>query len=201
MVPIATCSPLTVADAFERDAVLVHEHEPVHTLLAHLGSREQSVFPVIDDQARLIGVLAMIEIGAVARANLALDAVVITADKTQPTEIVAPGNSLLEAVLRMGVRGDGSLPVIDPESERVLGVVHRAGVLALYERSIDMEMPRAWSTPPAGRPDHFARIFRRRIPQITLARFANRVCRSGTRCYARHVRGLSPASGAKAASS
>ncbi len=132
-------SELTVAEAFERDAIVVRENEPVHLLLAHLGNRDQSVFPVVDDDAQLIGVLTMHELGAVARAEHALDNVVIAADVAQPSEVVAPSDSLLEAVRRMGVRGVGSLPVVDPATQRVLGVVHRAGMLALYERSVEME--------------------------------------------------------------
>jgi CIC family chloride channel protein len=131
-------SGLLVADAYEREAVVVRESEPVHQLLQHLGSRDQSVFPVVDDDSRLIGVLTMIELGAVARAEHALDHVVVASDVVQPSEVVAPDDSLLEAVRRMGVRGIGSLPVVDPESERVLGVVHRAGILARYERALEI---------------------------------------------------------------
>lgn len=130
-------SELTVADAYERDAVLVREAESVHTVLAHLGHREQSVFPVVDAQQQLIGVLTMTDIGAVARANHALDGVVLAADLAKPTEVVALGDSLLEAVRRMGVRGIGTLPVVDPDSGRVVGVVHRAGILARYERAVE----------------------------------------------------------------
>ena len=84
-------SGLTVADAYERDAVTVRESEPVHSLLQHLGSRDQSVFPVVDVHGRLVGVLTMIELGAVARADRALDDVVIASDVAQPSEVVAPG--------------------------------------------------------------------------------------------------------------
>jgi len=132
-------SELLVADAYEPDAVVVRESEPVHLLLQHLGSRDQSVFPVVDAQSRLVGVLTMIELGAVARGELAKGDVLVASDMVQPSEVVAPDDTLLEAVRRMGVRGIGSLPVVDPTSERVLGVVHRAGILARYERALEME--------------------------------------------------------------
>ena len=57
----------------------------------------------------------------------------------QPTEVVTLTDSLLQAVRRMGVRGIGTLPVIDPDSRQVLGVLHRAGVLAVYERAVELE--------------------------------------------------------------
>lgn len=45
----------------------------------------------------------------------------------------------LAVVRRMGVRGVGTLPVVDPESGRVVGVVHRASMLARYEREVETE--------------------------------------------------------------
>jgi hypothetical protein len=36
----------------------------------------------------------------------------------------------------MGVRGTPSIPVIDPDSGRLLGLVSRAHILALYERTV-----------------------------------------------------------------
>ena len=37
---------------------------------------------------------------------------------------------------RMGVRGAESLPVVDPEDGRLLGMLGRGDVLALYERAV-----------------------------------------------------------------
>jgi CIC family chloride channel protein len=130
---------LTVADAYERDAVVVHEGEPVSGLLDHLGHRDQGVLPVVDDAGRLVGVLTTAELSAVARADHALDDVLLAADVAQPAESVAPGDSLLRAVRRMGVRGAPALPVVDPGTGRLLGVVHRGGILAVYERAVASE--------------------------------------------------------------
>ena len=127
---------LTVADAFARDAVVVREGDPVSGLLEHLGHRDQGVFPVVDDAGHLVGVLTTAELGAVARADRALDDVLLAADVAQPAEAVAPSDSLLRAVRRMGVRGASALPVVDPETGRLLGVVHRAGILAVYDRAL-----------------------------------------------------------------
>lgn len=130
-------SELTVADAYESDAVLVREQQPVHDLLAHLGHREQSVYPVVDGEQHLLGVLTMTDIGTAARANQARDGIALAGTLAKPTEVVALEDTLLEAVRRMGVRGVGTLPVVDPASARVVGVVHRAGILARYERAVE----------------------------------------------------------------
>jgi CIC family chloride channel protein len=36
----------------------------------------------------------------------------------------------------MGLRGVATLPVVDPRTERLLGVVSRAHILNLYERTV-----------------------------------------------------------------
>ena len=131
-------SGLTVADAFERDAVFVRETDGVRELLAHLGNRDQSLFPVVDTDQRLVGVLTMNELGVVARNEHKLGNVVVAADVAQPSEVIAPGDSLLHAVRKMGIRGIGTLPVVDPSTRRVVGVIHRAGILAVYERAVEL---------------------------------------------------------------
>lgn len=130
---------LTVADAFDRQAVTVGEGERVSTLLHHIGRVDQGVFPVLDDDGRVLGVLTTADLGAVARSDHALDDVVLAADVAQPIETVAPGDSLLDAVRRMGVRGMPALPVVDPTTERLVGVLHRGNVLAAYERGVAVD--------------------------------------------------------------
>jgi CIC family chloride channel protein len=129
-------SGLRVSDAYETDPVVVREGEPVATLLGHIGHRDQSVFPVVDEEGTYIGVLTTADLGAVARAGHALDDVLVAADVATPSATLSPGDSLLEAVRRMGVRGDASLPVVDPATGRLLGVVSRSQVLSLYERAV-----------------------------------------------------------------
>jgi CIC family chloride channel protein len=133
---------LAVADAFDRDVVLVPEGATVRGLFEHLGHRDQGVFPVVDDEGRLAGVLTAADLGDVARADRDLDGVLLAADLAQPTETLAPGDSLRDAVRRMGVRGVSALPVVDPASGRLLGVIHRGGVLAVYERALAAESGR-----------------------------------------------------------
>lgn len=128
-------SELTVADAYEPDAVVIRESTRVRDLLAHLGNRDQSVFPVVDDAHRFVGVLTMNELGAVARGEAKKEAAVAE-DLVQASDVVTLQDSLLDVVRRMGVRGIGTLPVVEPDSQRVIGVVHRAGVLARYEHVV-----------------------------------------------------------------
>jgi len=132
---------LHVRDVYQRDAVVVREDARVADLLDHLGHRDQTQFPVVDGDGAFTGVLTVGELGQVARAGHTLGAVLMAADVAQPADTLAPDDSLLEAIRRMGVRGEGSLPVVDPITGRLLGVVTRSQILARYERTAAMRPP------------------------------------------------------------
>ncbi|HWJ24210.1 MAG TPA: CBS domain-containing protein, partial [Gemmatimonadaceae bacterium] len=60
----------------------------------------------------------------------------LAADLATPTETVGLDDSLMEAIRRMGVRGANALPVTERGTNRLLGVVSRAHVLAVYEQAV-----------------------------------------------------------------
>ena len=142
---------LRVADALDADAVVVHEGARVAGLLDHIGHRHQTLFPVVGDDGSYHGVLTTADLGSVARSDHSLDDVLIAADVAQPSEPLAPADSLLVAIRRMGVRGEASLPVVDPRTGQLAGVVSRSQVLSLYERAIASGAHDA-GAPPASPP-------------------------------------------------
>jgi CIC family chloride channel protein len=129
-------SRLRVRDAYDPDARVVFEREEVGTLLDHLGREDQLVFPVVDGDGMLCGVIGVGDLGRVAKDYGNLAPLVLAADLAQPTETLTPNDSLLDAVRRLGVRGVSALPVVDASTERVLGLLSRHHVLTAYERSI-----------------------------------------------------------------
>jgi len=127
---------LCVRDAFDDHARIIKEREGVGQLLDHLGHDDQLVFPVIDAEGRLCGVIDIADLGRVAKDYGNLASVVLAIDLAHPSETVAPNETLLDATRRMGVRGVSALPVQDAQSGRVLGLLSRHHVLAAYERSV-----------------------------------------------------------------
>jgi CBS domain-containing protein len=89
----------------------------------------------VDDQQRLVGIITLADLGRLA-GNRETPAGSTAADVVTPAESVSPDDSLLEAIRRMGVRGTPSLPVVERATGRLLGLVSRAGVLGLYERTV-----------------------------------------------------------------
>src|SRR5438270_2489870 len=127
---------LRVRDAFNQRARIVDEQEEIGTLLDHLGRDDQLVFPVVDAECGLIGVIDLADLGRVAKDYGNLAAIVLATDLAHPTETVTPNESLLDATRRMGVRGVTALPVLDGAGGRVIGTLSRHHVLAAYERNV-----------------------------------------------------------------
>jgi CIC family chloride channel protein len=125
-----------VRDAYDANAHTLGEQEPVGALVDRLGHDDQLIFPVVDDDHRLCGIIDLADLGRVAKDYGNLSSVVLAIDLARPTETVSPNETLLDAMRRMGVRGMSALPVVDPADGRVLGVISRHHVLAVYERSI-----------------------------------------------------------------
>ena len=126
---------LTVSDAFDPAPHVVSDDASVDLLLAHLGRGAYTDLPVVDEERRLVGIITLADLGRLAGAR-DQTATLVARDVVTPAETVTPGDSLLTAVRKMGVRGAPSIPVIDAGTGRLLGLVSRAHVLALYERTV-----------------------------------------------------------------
>jgi CIC family chloride channel protein len=127
---------LRVADAFDPAPQVVGETAPLGQLLEHLGTGAFTDLPVVDGQRRLIGIIPIADLGRLAGEPREKTSALVASEVTIPAETVAPGDSLLEAIRRMGVRGAPSIPVVDRATGHLLGLVSRAHVLALYERAV-----------------------------------------------------------------
>ena len=145
---------LRVADAFDPAPQVVGETTPLGQLLEHLGSGAFTDLPVVDEQRRLIGIIPIADLGRLAGEPREKTSALVASQVTIPAETVAPDDSLLDAIRRMGVRGAPSIPVVDRATGHLLGLVSRAHVLALYERAVaggaTGEHPAA--SPPGRRP-------------------------------------------------
>jgi CBS domain-containing protein len=81
-----------------------------------------------------VGVVTAADLGNVAAGPPHLHPLIVAADIARPSETVTPSDSLFVAIRKMGVRGAGSLPVVERKSGRLLGMVSRSHVLSLYEK-------------------------------------------------------------------
>jgi CIC family chloride channel protein len=127
---------LRVGDALEPNPQIIGEAATVGQLLEHLERAGQTDFPVVGEQLELRGMITVADLGRIARDSALVTDVLVAADLALPVEPLTASDSLREAIRRMGVRGSASLPVVDPKHGRLVGVVTRAQVLAVYERAL-----------------------------------------------------------------
>jgi CBS domain-containing protein len=107
------------------------------------------VLPVVDAGGRLRGMVSLQDLSRVALEAGTLGPLVIAADLAADTERVAPSDSLLAALRKMGARGAEALPVVG-EDEQFLGLLTRAHVLAVYEKSVAEPEPGESTAPGRG---------------------------------------------------
>lgn len=142
---------LRVADAFDPAPHVVGETAPLGQLLEHLGRGAYTDLPVVDEHRRLVGIIPLAEIGRLASQPREQTASLVASQVATPAETVAPGDTLLDAIRRMGVRGAPSIPVVDRATGHLLGLVSRAHVLAIYERAVAGGATGEHSAFPTGR--------------------------------------------------
>ncbi len=123
---------LTVADAIDHDVVVIAADEPVRALLARFAFAEQTVYPVVDAQRRLLGIVTHRDLGALVRDDAAPLDTLIARDVARATEAVTLDVTLLEVARRLGTLGIAALPVVDAASPRALGTVGRASIVSRY---------------------------------------------------------------------
>jgi chloride channel protein, CIC family len=126
---------LRVRDAFDPRPRTIDEAAPVEAVLGNLAHSDQSCFPVVDESGRLTGVITVWELGRLATAAASAGPLVVAADVAQPSEVVGPSDSLRDAMRKMGVRGAAAIPVVDAGTQRLIGLISRAHVVAAYERA------------------------------------------------------------------
>lgn len=124
-----------VEDVYERSAPAIADTATVDHLMEHLGTADRTEYPVVGEGGTLLGIVTVAELARAAREAPALGGVLLAADLAGPSECVTPDDTLLEAVRKMGVRGVGSIPVVNAEGCFV-GTLGRAEILAAYERSV-----------------------------------------------------------------
>jgi len=122
---------ITVREACELVPVTIAAHEPVGQLV---DLADQDGYPVVDASGRLVGMLTLAEIHRSAREDLAAGASHRAGEVAGIVRALSPGETLLSALRRMAARGDSSLPVVDPATGRLFGLLSRTHALWLYER-------------------------------------------------------------------
>lgn len=125
---------LRVEEAYERHPVVIPASEAAGKFVSHLGAGNQEIFPVVDEDNKLVGVLTVAVLARLTREVREGMPPPIAGSIAQPIETISEEETLLEAIRRMGARGATALPVVDRSSGRLLGLLSHGDVVALYSR-------------------------------------------------------------------
>lgn len=135
----AVLEQIRVRAVFAASAPTLGEGASMNAVLTCFARETPSVVPVLDDEQRLLGVLTTSELSAVAQLTADTQAVLVAGDLAAPSDVVSVDDTLAVTVARMGRRGRDALPVIEPATGRVVGVVDRGHLLAAYEQVVRTE--------------------------------------------------------------
>ncbi|MBN2471705.1 MAG: chloride channel protein [Anaerolineae bacterium] len=127
---------ITVAEVMDRDYDAVLPDMGSEQLLAVFEDTHHHGFPVVDEAGTLVGMLTLTD---VSRALHERTETWTAGDiATRENLVVAePHESLATAVVRMGVRGIGRLPVVESQSSlKLVGILHRSNVIHAYNKAI-----------------------------------------------------------------
>jgi CIC family chloride channel protein len=125
-----------VGDLYDRGAQAVPQEAGAAELLAYLDHARDTELPVVDGDGRCLGMVSVQDLARLAPLAGRVAGLVVAADLAMPVESVSQGDTLLTVLRRMGTRGTATLPVLEPQTGRLLGVITRQHVLAVYERSV-----------------------------------------------------------------
>lgn len=127
-------SEIKVSEAMTRDLVTVTPQATVREVAQLLERTKHHGFPLVDNDGRLHGIVT---IGDIHRAGAeALDRPV-TEIASHALLVANPGETLNDALVKLGMRNVGRLPVVDPnDPEKLLGLITRKNIIAAYHRRL-----------------------------------------------------------------
>jgi CBS domain-containing protein len=129
-------SQVLVREVMSTELVTLRASESIREarawLASHAAGSSHQGYPVLDDDGRLVGV--------VTRRDLLSDEVEVAMTvrhvvRRQPV-VVHGSTTLREAADHMVRAGVGRLPVVDPETAEVVGILSRSDLLAAHERRL-----------------------------------------------------------------
>ncbi len=127
---------LSVKDVHHPDAsvTILPEDMTFGQLRRLITVSRESVFPVINNDFRLTGILSLREVRAVMFEESILDLLILR-DLVAPPVSVAPDDSLSEALLKLLESGYGQIPIEDNETG-VIGMLSMEDLLARYHQEL-----------------------------------------------------------------
>ncbi|MCL4207242.1 MAG: chloride channel protein [Pirellulaceae bacterium] len=120
-----------------RQMDLIPDDMPLPEILRRAADTENTYFPVVDRDRRLVGIFSLRDLRTVLTGDRAGSLVLATDIATTPVLTVSPDDDLHVALRRFTRKNIDELPVLDPEQPgRILGMLRRKEVIAAYHQRV-----------------------------------------------------------------
>lgn len=123
---------VAVGEVMSPDHPVVPADLPVDELRTRFESTGSHGFAVVDDRRRIVGV--------VTRSDLGRDGGTAGEICTERVLWVGPDDPVFRAVRRMAAIDVGRIPVVDPTTREVVGMLRRSDVVRAYQRGINRSL-------------------------------------------------------------
>ena len=129
---------VTVSEAMERNYESVTPDLPVTQLAAEFERTQHHGFPVVTANGTLVGIVTVSDLKRALEENHNFEQRKVKDIATTENTLVAyPDESLATAMLRLGVRGVGRLPVVSRDDPpRFLGMLRRENIIRAYNQAM-----------------------------------------------------------------
>lgn len=120
-------------------ATLVPEGMPLPEVLRVVADSNDTYFPVVDDEKKLIGIFSLHDIRSTLTGNPA-GALILASDLARsPVTTITPDDNLHDVLRIYTQKQFVELPVVDPtDPDRVICMLPRGDVIAAYDRQISL---------------------------------------------------------------
>jgi CIC family chloride channel protein len=137
----AVLARLPVHECLDRRPVVIPEGASLREVVETIGGSQQTEFPVVDAERRLVGMLTQATVREALADGERLGTILIAADLAVPERHpLTSDDTLLTALRRLGGREVTLIPVVHPDDrERFEGTVSRHDLMAAYERALTAE--------------------------------------------------------------
>ncbi|MFQ5506984.1 MAG: chloride channel protein [Planctomycetota bacterium] len=126
-------------DSGKSEMVTLERSTSLKEILDLFSTTQQESFPVLDSEGRLMGSLNSRALRAIA-GQAELLQLIVAEDLAMPLPSVTPDEDLLHATKTMSQAGTDEVFVVHPvEQDRLLGILHRQQVVAVYAMQVMSE--------------------------------------------------------------
>ncbi len=125
---------VTVEEVMSRDFNSIGQEATLDELSTLFIETHRHGFPILDQNRRLAGIVSIGDLDLANQNSLPLETTAIEIGTPREDLLVAtPDESMGDALARMGTRGMGRLPVVDPDDpNKLLGIVRRDDITRSY---------------------------------------------------------------------